>query len=124
MGYVAKLIKGAALLDLSSGRYALMGDFIPPSTSFDIATAGGTSANRYGGATKVIEKALPIDLTFSVRVLGGSNAEIERGVKDIANFLRQAGDANEPVYLEWRPDSNVAFEPAWGQQGSNLRLRV
>jgi hypothetical protein len=124
MGYVAKLTKGARTLDLSSGRYSLGRDFVPPSTPITPYMAGGTSANRYGGSAKVDERAANIGMSLSVRIIGASNAEVERAVQDISWFLRQAGDPSEPVYFEWRPDNNVAFEPLWGQFGANKRLQV
>src|SRR5512139_1688164 len=124
MGYVAKLTKGSRTLDLSSGRYALGMDFTPPVSDLGIYTSGGTSANRYGGAAKVGEKATNTIVVFSVKISGSSNAEVEHGIQNISAFLRMAGDQNEPLYFEWRPDNNVSFEPLWGQLGANKRLQV
>lgn len=124
MGYVAKLTKGGRTLDLASGRYALGKDFVPPRTNIIPYMATGTSANRYGGASKIGEVAVNGSLSFSVRVMGSSSGEVDRGVKDIAWFLRQAGDESDPVYFEWRSDSNVSFEPLWGQFGANPRVEI
>lgn len=123
MGYVCKLVKGSKSLDLSTGRYALM-DFMPPSAGETPYFAGGTSANRFGGAAYVDKRGVNGSLGFSVRILGASNAECERGYRDIASFLILAGDENEPLYLEYRPDTNVGYEPLWGQSGANKRLQV
>ena len=87
MGYVAKFTKGTRTLDLSTGRYDL-GDFVPPQTNIAGDYAMGTSANRYGGASKVGEKALPSSYGFSVRIEGDTNAEVRRGRMDINWFLR------------------------------------
>ena len=116
MGYIAKLTKGTTYIDLHAGRYTLAEDFVPPTTVIapQITTGG----------IKTGETALPRDWGFGVRVWGTSSAEVKRGVDDLANFLKRAGDEAEPMYFEWREDSNVSAEPVWGQFGATRRMEV
>jgi len=124
MAYVARLTRGNRTLDLSSGRYSLADDFIPPTTTEHIQTSGGTATNRFGGANRVGMVAVNSSLSFGINISGSSAAEIEQAIRDVDKFLRQAGDESDPLYLEWRPDNNVPAEPIWGQFGAYLRSEV
>lgn len=116
------LRQGYKKLDLMSGRYQLK-DFVPPSANITPLLSGGTSANRYGGSSKVGERANDREWTFTVRVSGASTAECMQGGVILANFLAMATRDN-PVFLEYRPDSNIASEPIWGQRGANQRYEI
>ena len=80
MGYIAKLSHGFRILDISSGRYALMQDFIPPTVEEVIYTAAGTSANRTRGASNIGKRAVNRDWDFSFRAMGTSIAETDRAI--------------------------------------------
>ena len=116
MGYIAKLTKGTTYIDLNAGRYKLAEDFVPPTTV--VAPYIST------GGIKTGDTALPRDWGFGVRVWGASSAEVKRGVDDLANFLRGAGDEASPLYFEWKEDNNVSAEPVWGQFGATRRMEV
>ena len=92
MGYVAKLVRGAYSIDLSSAPYALGLDFKPGSTS------------------------------FSIKITGGSSAKVRRAGDDINLFLVDCGDPAQPTYFEWSPDSNVSAAPVWGQSRRRVEL--
>ena len=124
MGYIARLTKGEFSLDLSSGRYKLGDDFVPPTTIEQVQTAGGTATNRFGGAERVGLVATNTQLNFGVHISAASSAEVEQAIRDIDKYLRQAGDESEPLYFEWRPDNNVPAEPIWGQFGAYLKSEV
>jgi hypothetical protein len=108
MGYVAKLVRGAKYIDLSSGRYDLGLDFKPLSV-------GGAARSEAAGA---------ISWGFTIKVTGASSAEVRRGVDDVANFLEGAGDTANPTYFEWTPDNNVSAAPVWGQFGAARRVKI
>lgn len=124
MGYVARLRQGTRVLDLSSGRYQLYGDFLPPTTATAPNIAAGTSANRRGGGIKVGDRAQNREWAFMVRALGASTAEADRAIQDIDYFLQLAGDEAEPLYFEWLNNDDVGFQPLWGQTGVYRRLEV
>ena len=124
MGYIARLSQGFRTLNISSGRYALMQDFIPPTVEEIIYTAAGTSANRTRGASNIGKRAVNRDWGFSFRAMGTSVAETDRAIEDVDAFLRMAGDDAEPLYFEFKPDNNYNFEPLWGQFGAYKRLEI
>ena len=115
VGYICKLSKGIYELDISSGRYALV-DFLPPTAVESLLLGVGSSANIVGGSL-LGSKASSQTITFAVRVMGTSQAEVERGVGDVETFLSRAGDDMEPLYLDYLPNSYVPYKPVWGQGG-------
>ncbi len=122
---IIKLTKGRRSLDLLSGRYLVANDFVPPSVEIVPQFANGTSANKFGGGEKVGERATNREWTFGVEIkTTQSVAEVARALSDLASFLSMAGDKTEPLYLEYRDNSNVAMEPLWGQYGANLRYEI
>jgi len=125
MGYIARLRKNALIFDLDgSNGVGLMDDFEPPSAQLANNITSGPGANFYGGGEFISRKASPISFSFSVRSLGASNAQAEQQIDRLANFLAVAGDKRDPVWLEFRPDNNVGFEPLWGQTGAFRRVEV
>jgi hypothetical protein len=119
-----KLTQGTASLDLLSGRYAVEDDFVPPAVK-EIAQVGmGPSVNRYGGGDLVGVRGVNRDWDFGIRIDGASEAETRRALRDLQNFLARAGDTNNPLYLEYRPDAGVASKPFWGQYGAGLRYEI
>jgi hypothetical protein len=77
MGYTAYFERGSSRISIDgTGRYGLALDFTPPIQTIDIYTAGGTSANPYGGAQKVGERAGNRPFTFGIRLLGPIGAAI------------------------------------------------
>ncbi|KKL60859.1 hypothetical protein LCGC14_2201110, partial [marine sediment metagenome] len=97
---------------------------MPPSLNLSVQVASGTSANRLGGGQRISSKALNRKWTFGLDILGDSVAEIARGAADVQGFLDQAGDESSPTYLQYRDNSNVGFEPLWGQFGANYRYEI
>lgn len=116
------LRQGNRYLDISSGRYKPM-VFVPPSAVLTPLLAGGTSANRYGGSAKLGERANDRQWTFTVRVRGASEAECEAAGMILGNFLALA-TRNNPVYLDYRGNSDIATEPLWGQYGASHRFEI
>ncbi len=123
MAHEVKLIKGRKSLVISSGRYGLGNDFVPPATRWALNMSGSTSANRYGGSTVVSRRAVNVEIGFTLYVNGISKAEVDRGVQELATLLDQAGDELEPLYLAWRSDADLP-EPILGQFGAALRLEI
>lgn len=123
MTYTAKLVRGTKSINLAAGGYRLGMDFIPPAVTEIPQTAGGTSANRTGGAVLTGRKAANAPFGFSLLVQGSSAAHVRGLVDRVDAFLRQAGDESNPTYLEWKPDNN-APEPLWGQFGAHRRLEI
>lgn len=123
MAHELKLKKGQSSLTISSGRYGLGADFVPPSTNWALNMSGSTSANRMGGSTVISRRAINTEMAFTVYISGGSTAEVDRGIIDIARMLDMAGDENEPLYLQWRGNSDLPV-PVWGQFGAPLSLEI
>jgi len=122
---IVKLTKGQRYLDLMSGRYQVGDDFVPPTVDIAPLIASGTSANRRNGGKKVGERANDRVWPFTVNIINTtSEAEVTRALRDINWFLAQAGDESEPLYIEVRPNSDVAMEPLWGNYGMNLRYEI
>lgn len=119
---IFKLTKGVRYIDLQAGRYRVHQGWAPPSAAILPLLAEGTSANRNGAA---LAGRRPVTRSFSLRVnvTGSTDAEIRRGVNDIDAMLALAGDDLEPLYLEFRPNSDTP-EPLWGNYGVNLRYEI
>ena len=116
MGWIAKLVRdNQTLVDLNAGRYGLGLDFVPPGAAEMSQIAGGNLLRKVGQNAR---------WAFSVRVLGANNAEVERGIADLEQALALAGDADHPLFLEWRPSDTVSFEPTWGQWNTNRRVEI
>src|SRR3990167_9468183 len=115
---VVKLIKGARTLDLNDrSKYRLGSDFVPPSINSEPDFAQGSSANLYDGASLVSRRAANRGWSFSVNVIAASENEMARAIADIQHMLNWAGDSSEPLYIKYRSNSDVAYEPLWGQDG-------
>ena len=113
--WTIKLTRGAATFDLTSGRYNAATDFVPPAVREIPAINNDVLLSR---------KPQPQTFSFSVRVLGASDAEIRRGGQRLGDFLSRAGDRVTPMYLEVRQNSDIPFEPLWGSYGTNIRYRI
>jgi len=112
-----KLVKGVKSLDLMAGRYLVAEDFVPPAPATRPTLARGSSANRFGQTRVVGVNVDERDFTFGVHVLGASEWENRRGIADVQAFLSLAGDESEPLYLEFKPNSDTPA-PLWGQDGT------
>jgi hypothetical protein len=119
---IFKLTKGVRYIDLQAGRYRVHQGWAPPSAAILPLLAEGTSANRNGAA---LAGRRPVTRSFSLRVnvTGSTDAEIRRGVNDIDAMLALAGDDLEPLYLEFKPNSDT-LEPMWGNYGVNLCYEI
>jgi hypothetical protein len=108
-----------------SGRYRLGLSFVPPAVNTVPLIARGTSANKLTGGTKISERAANRRLILPVRVTGTTDAEVFKGGRELAAFLALAStDPGTPLYLQLKPNSDVAFEPLWGQYGGNHRFEI
>src|SRR3990172_2137158 len=112
-----KLVKGVKSLDLMAGRYLVAEDFVPPAPATRPTLARGSSANRFGQTRVVGVNVDERDFTFGVHVLGASEWENRRGIADVQAFLSLAGDESDPLYLEFKPNSDTPA-PLWGQDGT------
>lgn len=119
---VFKLSKGVRYIDLQSGRYRVHQGWAPPPVAVVPLLAEGTSANR-NGATLVDRRAITRSFELRINVLGATDAEVRRGIADLQTFLGLCGDEAEPLYLEFRPNSDTP-EPLWGNYGANLRYEI
>ena len=125
---IIKLTKGRRELNLvsigTSGRYNA-DKFVPPDVNIAPLIATGTSANRRNGGKKVGERAMDREITLNMQIKNcDSEAEVNRALRDLRNFLSLAGDESEPLYLEFRPNNSVAAEPLWGNYGMNFRYEI
>lgn len=111
--YLLRLIQDGAALDLNAGPYTT--DFIPPDTQTTPMYAGGTSANRFGGASLAGERANNRSVPIRVRVKGTSDLMVSRAIAQFHQFAGRAGDPDHPVYLEYCLNSDISQRPLWGQ---------
>jgi hypothetical protein len=116
---IARFIYGTRTLDINDNvRYALETGFAPPPALLSAQMSDGTSANRTGGATKIGQRAQNRQWSFSVQCLGGSEREVSRAFQDLASFMMYAGiDKANPLYFEYKPNSDINIKPSWGQDG-------
>lgn len=119
---VWKLTKGTRTLDLTSGRYRVSTDAVPPPIATAPQFAEGTSANR-AGASLATTTPRNRQWVFGMHVYGSSDAEITRGIADLSAFLALAGDESEPLYIEFKPNSDTP-EPLWGNYGANYKYEI
>lgn len=122
---IVKLTRGGASLDLNDQtNYRVAVGFVPPSVILQPVIAEGGSTNRFGGGKLVDQKAASRPFTFTIHILGTSEADVSAKGDVVAAFLAMAGDVEEPLYLEYRANSDIAAEPLWGQRGANRRYEV
>src|SRR3989304_1265409 len=115
---VVKLIKGSRTLDLNDRSNSRLGSaFAPPSINPEPDFAQGSSANLYDGASLVSRRAANRGWSFSVNVIAASENEMARAIADLQHMPNWAGDSSEPLYIKYRSNSDVAYEPLWGQDG-------
>ena len=124
MGFQARFERGANYIDLTTGGYSIMGDFMPPGTQENSNIAFGTALNVTGGGEVISKTAANIEFSFTVRALGGSDAECSNLIDRLAWFVRQNDDPNLPLYFCYRSDDAYLYEPLWGQTGAFRRLEV
>lgn len=115
---ILKLVKGSKTLNLNDlSEYFLTADFVPPAVNRVPNFAEGSSANRYGGAALISTRSINRQFSFTVQIRGDSDREMQRAMNNIEYMLSQAGDPVEPLYLKYKANSDVAYEPLWGQDG-------
>jgi len=125
MGFIAQLRRGKKIFPLSGANFDLALDFVPPSTQIEYTIAFGTSANRYGGGLLVDARSAPDGYSLHLKVIGGTNAEVEGNIQTLASFLAEAGNPADPTYLEWRSNNSVPFEPKHGSgYGALYQLEI
>lgn len=123
--FIAKLSHGKDFINLQSAPFGLKDTFSPPSYSSTLVVSGATSANR-GGANRVSDK--PQNRSFSFDLMVGSataytTAQLHAAVSRVQSMLDYAGDETNPVYFEWKPNSDTP-EPVVGVLGCNLRYEI
>ncbi len=100
-------------------------DYFPPSTIIQPLVTEGTSANRFGGGIKRGERGRNRSYTFTTRASGDSEADVQKRIHQLTKFLSLAGSSQStPLFLQFRGNSDVAFEPTWGQYGANFRYEI
>jgi hypothetical protein len=116
---IARFVYGTRTLNINDNvRYALETGFAPPPALLSAQMSDGTSANRTGGATKIGQRAQNRQWSFSVQVLGISERDVSRAFQDLAAFMMYAGiDKANPLYFEYKPNSDINVQPVWGQDG-------
>lgn len=118
-----KVVKGSRSIDLNDRvNFYLRPDFVPPETSQATQIATGSALNVVGGRV-VARKPQTRTWAFSVRVLGTTDAEIVNQLRGVKALLSLAGDANDPVKIQYKPNSDTP-EPLWGQFGALLNYEV
>lgn len=118
-----KIVKGNRSIDLNDRvNFYLRTDLVPPETNQATQIATGSALNLAGGRV-VARKPQTRSWTFSVRVVGTTDADIINQLRGVKALLSQAGDANEPVKIQYKPNSDTP-EPLWGQFGALLNYEV
>lgn len=118
-----KIVKGTRSIDLNDRvNFYLRPDFVPPETNQATQIATGSALNMAGGRV-VARKPQTRTWTFSVRVVGTTDADIVNQLRGVKTLLSEAGDANEPVKIQYKPNSDTP-EPLWGQFGALLNYEV
>lgn len=118
-----KLTRGVFSIDLNDrSTFYLRTDFVPPETSTAVQIAAG-SAMQMNGGRLIGRKPQTRTWTFSVRVVGTSEAGIVNALRGVKRLLALAGDENNPVTLQYKPNADTP-EPAWGQFGALLNYEV
>lgn len=123
-GYTLKLVKGSRFLDLSVDPYALPVDFIPPAAAEIPIQSRGSGINQFSGDYLTGISYPNAGFSFSLDILGDSVGEVERAYKRLAEFLSQAGDEQDPLFLEWFSQTNVGVAPVWGQWNAPKRFEI
>ena len=116
---IGRFIRGSTIFDVATAPFAPGEDFVPPAAAMEYNLAPGTSANVYGGATKISEKANNTEWSFSVRVITSTAGpeNVEQQVRRLVNFLKRS--TADPLYFEYSPFDLP--EPLWGQFGAARR---
>lgn len=105
MGFIVKLVKGTKELDINSGRYKCGTDFRPP--NHDDARRGWNFSINIGANDSV-----------------STDAETHTAISDLQYFLNMAGDKAEPLYLYYKADDTIPFEPVIGTIGRFHRYKI
>lgn len=117
MATTARFVRGDKTFNLVY-PYALVG-FVPPAVRPAYEIAEGSSANRTGGGSLVSTKYDDRALSFGVRVLGTSEAQIAASVRRLQFFL---GGYRGQTFFEVK--HNDLPDPLWGQFGAALRYEI
>lgn len=118
-----KIVCGSRSIDLNDRvNFYARTDLVPPETSLATQIATGSALNVTGGRV-VARKPQTRAWSFSVRVVGTTDAEIVNQLRGVKALMALAGDANEPVKIAYSPNSDTP-EPVWGQFGALLNYEV
>lgn len=109
---VIKLVQGTDELDLMAGVYIVKTGFVPPEYALRPVTSGTKLVD--------IDDSQPRRWGFEAGVRLTTETEGRIAARKIINFLRRAGDDNNPLFLAFHPNSDVGFEPLWGQMGGYI----
>jgi len=119
-----KLVYKNQSLNLEDGtNYEVRSDFVPPSISREVNYSYGSYSNRSGG-TRLSDKPLDRQFGFSVNINGATMAETHGLARKLANFLENARDPNNGLYLEYCPNAAIPYQPIYGQQAVRYRIKA
>lgn len=110
---IAKFVQGSDELNFTTGNLTIRtGTFTPPEY--------GLTPHISDLALISIEDAEPRPFNFQIVIQVGSEQEGRFEGRRISSFLRRAGNRDNPLYLAFKPNSDVNFEPTTGQIGASI----
>src|SRR3989304_2581559 len=95
---IVRLIKGGLSFSLTDATYSVV-DFTPVSVREIAFYSGGSSANRRGGSQKIGMTSANQTLTFGVRIIGSSVADVRLKARRLQIVLDLAGEQGQPPLL-------------------------
>jgi len=120
MGFVAQICRGTQKISLNASPFTIGSDFVPPSVAETPGIANGRGKARRVGSVMATQS-----ISITVHVQGTSVEYIRQQVDLLNSFLQHAGDRNNPVYLEWRPDNLISSSQViFGQSGAYRRVQI
>lgn len=110
---IAKFIQGSDELDFTTGNLSIKtGTFTPPEYGLRPNISSLTLINIVDDSPR----RLPFEIVIQVDTEQEGRFEGRR----IADFLRRSGNPDNPLYLAYKPNSDVDFEPSTGQIGASI----
>lgn len=119
---IARFRQGSKKLDVAAAPYSVRG-LVPPDVVETYNWQTGTSLNRAGGADLAGVTAQNREWSFDILVRGTNALVIEHDARRLASFLAGYGNADAPLYFEYRENDDLP-EPLWGQFGAARRYEV
>lgn len=123
MDYKLQLRYGSKTLNLNNSDYFAGPDFAPPGLTETPIMATGDGTNPAGGElvdTYVADR----EWSFNLAVKGTTEADCRVKARAAINFLQQAKDLRDKLYLDYTPNSNLSYPPIFGQSGARISWQV